>query len=48
MQGGHSKPLAFGSGAIVGLLGGLIGLGGAEFRRSLNSSDYESYRNHRT
>lgn len=29
---GRSKPLAFGAGAIIGTLGGLIGLGGAEFR----------------
>jgi Sulfite exporter TauE/SafE len=28
----RSKPLAFGAGAIIGTLGGLIGLGGAEFR----------------
>jgi uncharacterized protein len=28
----RSKPLAFGSGALIGTLGGLIGLGGAEFR----------------
>ncbi|MGP9814619.1 sulfite exporter TauE/SafE family protein [Rhodopseudomonas sp. NSM] len=28
----RSKPLAFGTGALIGTLGGLIGLGGAEFR----------------
>ena len=28
----RSKPLAFGAGALIGALGGLIGLGGAEFR----------------
>lgn len=28
----RSKPLAFGAGGVIGLLGGLIGLGGAEFR----------------
>jgi uncharacterized membrane protein YfcA len=28
----RSKPLAFSSGALIGTLGGLIGLGGAEFR----------------
>jgi uncharacterized membrane protein YfcA len=28
----RSKPLAFGVGALIGALGGLIGLGGAEFR----------------
>ncbi|NMQ21505.1 sulfite exporter TauE/SafE family protein, partial [Candidatus Competibacter phosphatis] len=26
----QSKPLTFGSGAVIGALGGLIGLGGAE------------------
>jgi uncharacterized protein len=31
----RSKPVAFGSGAIIGTLGGLIGLGGAEFRLPL-------------
>jgi uncharacterized protein len=31
----HSTPAAFGSGAIIGVLGGLIGLGGAEFRLPL-------------
>src|SRR5262245_56424343 len=35
MQDGRNKPLAFGSGAVVGVLGGLIGLGGAEFRLPL-------------
>ncbi len=29
------KPLAFGTGAVIGTLGGLIGLGGAEFRLPL-------------
>lgn len=28
----RSKPAAFGAGAAIGILGGLIGLGGAEFR----------------
>jgi uncharacterized membrane protein YfcA len=28
----RSKPLAFSAGALIGTLGGLIGLGGAEFR----------------
>jgi hypothetical protein len=28
---GRSTPAAFGGGAIIGALGGLIGLGGAEF-----------------
>ncbi len=31
----HSTPAAFGGGAIIGALGGLIGLGGAEFRLPL-------------
>src|SRR6185295_16161910 len=31
----RSKPAAFGAGAAVGTLGGLIGLGGAEFRLPL-------------
>jgi uncharacterized protein len=31
----RSSPAAFGSGAIIGALGGLIGLGGAEFRLPL-------------
>lgn len=31
----RSKPAAFGAGAIIGTLGGLIGLGGAEFRLPL-------------
>lgn len=33
--GGRSRPLAFAGGAAVGALGGLIGLGGAEFRLPL-------------
>ena len=28
----RSTPSAFGGGAVIGALGGLIGLGGAEFR----------------
>ena len=32
---GRSAPAAFGGGAIIGALGGLIGLGGAEFRLPL-------------
>ena len=32
---GRSAPLAFGGGAMIGALGGLIGLGGAEFRLPL-------------
>lgn len=31
----RTLPLAFGGGAVIGLLGGLIGLGGAEFRLPL-------------
>src|SRR6476469_7331898 len=31
----QSTPLVFGSGAAIGLLGGMIGLGGAEFRLPL-------------
>jgi len=31
----QSKPAAFGGGAVIGALGGLIGLGGAEFRLPL-------------
>ncbi|MBL8908609.1 MAG: sulfite exporter TauE/SafE family protein [Rhizobiales bacterium] len=31
----RSKPLAFAGGAVIGALGGLIGLGGAEFRLPL-------------
>lgn len=31
----HSLPVAFGGGAVIGALGGLIGLGGAEFRLPL-------------
>ncbi|MEV4033739.1 sulfite exporter TauE/SafE family protein [Streptomyces umbrinus] len=31
----HSMPLVFGAGAAVGVLGGMIGLGGAEFRLPL-------------
>jgi uncharacterized membrane protein YfcA len=31
----RSQPAAFGSGALIGILGGLIGLGGAEFRLPL-------------
>ncbi|MFD7408412.1 sulfite exporter TauE/SafE family protein [Streptomyces sp. NPDC059866] len=31
----HSTPLAFGAGAAIGVLGGMIGLGGAEFRLPL-------------
>lgn len=31
----HSKPAAFLGGAAIGALGGLIGLGGAEFRLPL-------------
>ncbi|MFC6792967.1 sulfite exporter TauE/SafE family protein [Methylobacterium komagatae] len=31
----QSKPAAFGGGAVIGVLGGLIGLGGAEFRLPL-------------
>jgi hypothetical protein len=32
---GRSTPAAFGGGAVIGALGGLIGLGGAEFRLPL-------------
>lgn len=31
----HSAPVVFGAGATIGLLGGMIGLGGAEFRLPL-------------
>ncbi|MFD6248987.1 sulfite exporter TauE/SafE family protein [Streptomyces roseolus] len=31
----HSAPVAFGAGAVIGVLGGMIGLGGAEFRLPL-------------
>ncbi|MEV7121259.1 sulfite exporter TauE/SafE family protein [Kitasatospora griseola] len=31
----HSLPVAFGAGAVIGVLGGMIGLGGAEFRLPL-------------
>lgn len=31
----HNRPVVFGSGAVIGALGGLIGLGGAEFRLPL-------------
>lgn len=31
----HSMPLVFGAGAAIGVLGGMIGLGGAEFRLPL-------------
>ncbi|WP_328299280.1 sulfite exporter TauE/SafE family protein [Streptomyces sp. NBC_00435] len=31
----HSTPLVFGAGAAIGILGGMIGLGGAEFRLPL-------------
>jgi uncharacterized membrane protein YfcA len=34
-RGTHSPPLAFGAGAVIGVLGGMIGLGGAEFRLPL-------------
>ena len=33
--GNSSVPVIFGGGAIIGALGGLIGLGGAEFRLPL-------------
>jgi uncharacterized protein len=32
MSANPNKAAAFGSGAVIGTLGGLIGLGGAEFR----------------
>jgi len=35
MPENRSKTAAFGSGAVIGALGGLIGLGGAEFRLPL-------------
>jgi uncharacterized membrane protein YfcA len=31
----HAAPVVFGAGAVIGLLGGMIGLGGAEFRLPL-------------
>ncbi|MEU5583265.1 hypothetical protein ABZ791_37575 [Streptomyces huasconensis] len=35
LQSTHSTPVVFGSGAAIGVLGGMIGLGGAEFRLPL-------------
>lgn len=35
MRSTHSMPLVFGAGAAIGVLGGMIGLGGAEFRLPL-------------
>lgn len=35
MSDNRNKPAAFGAGAVIGSLGGLIGLGGAEFRLPL-------------
>ncbi len=35
IDGARNRPAAFGAGAIIGALGGLIGLGGAEFRLPL-------------
>ncbi len=35
MTAADNKPAAFGGGAVIGALGGLIGLGGAEFRLPL-------------
>lgn len=35
MENRHAKPAAFSGGAIIGAIGGLIGLGGAEFRLPL-------------
>jgi uncharacterized membrane protein YfcA len=37
-------PAAFGAGAIIGALGGLIGLGGAEFRLPLLIARFVSRR----
>ncbi|MEU0588360.1 hypothetical protein [Streptomyces sp. NPDC006132] len=36
----HSMPVVFGAGAAIGILGGMIGLGGAEFRLPLLISLY--------
>ncbi|MGW7439261.1 sulfite exporter TauE/SafE family protein [Streptomyces sp. NPDC054849] len=38
----HSAPLVFGAGAAIGVLGGMIGLGGAEFRLPLLISLFSS------
>jgi hypothetical protein len=39
--GGRNRPVTFASGALIGTLGGLIGLGGAEFRLPLlKSADF--------
>jgi uncharacterized membrane protein YfcA len=35
MSNNRNGPVAFGAGAVIGVLGGLIGLGGAEFRLPL-------------
>lgn len=35
----RSKPLAFGASALIGTLGGLIGLGGAELKQSAIAVD---------
>ncbi|MFF1594077.1 hypothetical protein ACFVY0_39195 [Streptomyces sp. NPDC058286] len=35
LRAAHSAPVVFGAGAAIGVLGGMIGLGGAEFRLPL-------------
>ncbi|WP_318275545.1 sulfite exporter TauE/SafE family protein [Streptomyces pharetrae] len=35
LRAAHSVPVVFGAGAAIGVLGGMIGLGGAEFRLPL-------------
>ncbi|MGW7197917.1 sulfite exporter TauE/SafE family protein [Streptomyces chryseus] len=35
VRSAHPAPLVFGAGAVIGVLGGMIGLGGAEFRLPL-------------
>ncbi|MGI5349923.1 hypothetical protein ACQEU8_17320 [Streptomyces sp. CA-250714] len=35
LRSAYSVPVVFGAGAAIGVLGGMIGLGGAEFRLPL-------------
>ena len=41
---GRSAPATFGGGAIIGAVGGLIGLGGAEFRLPLLIGAFRKWR----